>query len=80
MIVRYIYGVRLLNRGSKDFVALLMKLTQKMHHLPIEYHRNIQAGEKYKIVDRAAEALWAVADNYILVIFPQILVSITLVI
>ena len=51
-----------------------MYIMHKMQLLPIEYHRNIQSGEKQKIVDRSAEAVWAVADNFILAVLPQILV------
>ena len=55
-----------------------MKIMMKLQFLPIEYHRNIQAGEKQKIVDRSAEAVWAVAENFILAVLPQLLVFIIL--
>ncbi len=58
----------------KDWGDFLMKIMYKMQCLPIEYHRNIQAWEKQKIVDRSAEAVWAVADNFILSVLPQVLV------
>jgi ABC-type multidrug transport system fused ATPase/permease subunit len=80
IVVRYIYGMRLLQKAMKDWGDFMMKIMYKMQCLPIEYHRNIQAGEKQKIVDRSAEAIWAVADNFILAVLPQILVFITLLI
>ena len=76
--MRYAYGMRLLNKAIHDWGNFLMKIMSKMQSLPIEYHRNIQAGEKQKIVDRSAEAVWAVADNFILALLPQVLVFIIL--
>ena len=70
--------MRLLQKAMKDWGDFLMKIMYKMQCLPIEYHRNIQAGEKQKIVDRSAEAVWAVADNFILAVLPQVLVFIIL--
>ncbi len=78
IITRYLYGMRLLQKAMKDWGDFLMKIMYKMQCLPIEYHRNIQAGEKQKIVDRSAEAVWAVADNFILAVLPQVLVFIIL--
>ncbi len=75
---RYFYGMRLLQKAMKDWGDFLMHIMQKIQLLPIEYHRNIQSGEKQKIVDRSAEAIWAVADNFILAVLPQILVFIIL--
>ena len=80
IVTRYAYGMRLLQKAMKDWGDFMMKIMYKMQCLPIEYHRNIQAGEKQKIVDRSAEAIWAVADNFILAILPQVLVFITLLI
>jgi ATP-binding cassette subfamily B protein len=78
IVFRYMYGMRLLHAAVHDWGDFLMNVMSKMQSLPIEYHRNIQAGEKQKIVDRSAEAVWAVADNYILAVLPQVLVFITL--
>lgn len=80
IFLRYAYGMRLLTRAMDDWGNFLMKIMSKMHLLPIEYHRNIQAWEKQKIVDRASEAVWAVADNFILAVLPQLLVFIVLLI
>ena len=80
IVTRYAYGMRLLQKAMKDWGDFMMKIMYKMQCLPIEYHRNIQAGEKQKIVDRSAEAIWAVADNLILAVLPQVLVFITLLI
>lgn len=80
IISRYMYGMRLLRKAMKDWGDFLMKIMYKMQCLPIEYHRNIQAGEKQKIVDRSAEAVWAIADNFILAVLPQVLIFITLLI
>lgn len=80
IFIRYAYGMRILNKAMEDWGIFLMRIMKKMHGLPIEYHRNIQAGEKQKIVDRSAEAVWSVADNLILAVLPQILVFITLLI
>ncbi len=80
IFLRYFYGMRLLNKAMQDWWRFLMKIMKKMQSLPIEYHRNIQAGEKQKIVDRSSEAVWAVADNFILSVLPQVLVFFTLLI
>lgn len=78
IITRYLYGMRLLQKAMKDWGDYMMKIMYKMQWLPIEYHRNIQAWEKQKIVDRSAEAVWAVADNFILTVLPQVFVFIIL--
>ena len=80
IITRYLYGMRLLQKAMKDWGDYMMKIMYKMQCLPIEYHRNIQAWEKQKIVDRSAEAVWAVADNFILTVLPQVFVFIILLI
>lgn len=80
IFARYHYGMRLLTMAMHDWGNFLMRIMSKMQLLPIEYHRNIQAGEKQKIVDRSAEAVWSLADNFILAVLPQILVFITLLI
>lgn len=78
IFLRYAYGMRLLGNAMVDFGNFLMKIMMKLQLLPIEYHRNIQAGEKQKIVDRSSEAVWAVADNIILAVLPQLLVFVIL--
>lgn len=80
IFARYFYGMRLLNMAMKDWWRFLMNIMNKMQSLPIEYHQNIQAGEKQKIVDRSSEAVWAVADNFILSVLPQVLIFIVLLI
>jgi ABC-type multidrug transport system fused ATPase/permease subunit len=80
ILLRYLYGMRLLSMAMKDWGNFLMKIMHTMQLLPIEYHRNIQAWEKQKIIDRSSEAVWAVADNFILAVLPQILVFLILLI
>lgn len=48
--------------------------------MPIDYHLWLQHGEKQKIIDRWAEAVWQAWDNLILKVAPQILTSIVLII
>jgi ABC-type multidrug transport system fused ATPase/permease subunit len=80
IVTRYAYGMRLMSSAIRDWWDFLMRIMGQMQLLPIEYHRNIQPGEKQKIVDRSAEAIWAVADNLILVFLPQALTFVTLLI
>lgn len=58
ILVSYYYRVKLLDYTMIDWRNFLLNIMTKMQSLPIEYHRNIQAGEKQKIIDRSAEAVW----------------------
>lgn len=60
IVGRYIYAMNLLNYIQDDWKYFLLRTMRKMQSLPIEYHYNIQAGEKQKIIDRASEAVWSV--------------------
>jgi ABC-type multidrug transport system fused ATPase/permease subunit len=53
---------------------------QKMLLLPIEYHIGVQPGEKQKIIDRGAEAVWQAGDNLLLRVIPQICITFILII
>lgn len=77
--MRYIYGMLLLEKTQDDWFNFLMRSMQMMLRLPINYHISIQHGEKQKIIDRASEAVWDIGDNGLLHIFPQILVTLILI-
>jgi ABC-type multidrug transport system fused ATPase/permease subunit len=51
-----------------------------MMRLPVSYHISIQHAEKIKLLERGAEAVWEVSDVFLLEVFPQILLTIILVI
>jgi ATP-binding cassette, subfamily B, bacterial len=74
ILTSYYYRIKLLDYTMIDWRNFLLHIMTKMQTLPIEYHRNIQAGEKQKIVDRSAEAVWEMWDNLILAVLPQILI------
>lgn len=78
--IRYIYGVTLLDAANDDSVWFYLKCMQKYRSLPIEYHRNIQNGEKQNILNRANEFVWWFLDDVILDILPQTIMIIILVI
>lgn len=78
IVGRYIYAMNLLNHIQEDWKNFLLKTMRKMQSLPIEYHHNIQAGEKQKIIDRASESVWSVGDNLILMVFPQLIIFVIL--
>lgn len=80
IVGRYIYAMNLLNYIQDDWKYFLLRTMRKMQSLPIEYHYNIQAGEKQKIIDRASEAVWSVWDNLILMVFPQLIIFVILLI
>ncbi len=80
ILVSYYYRVKLLDYTMIDWRNFLLNIMTKMQSLPIEYHRNIQAGEKQKIIDRSAEAVWEMWDNLILAVLPQILIFVILLI
>jgi ABC-type multidrug transport system fused ATPase/permease subunit len=80
IIMRYVYGMLLLEKTQDDWFNFLMRSMKMMLRLPINYHISIQHGEKQKIIDRASEAVWDIGDNGLLHIFPQILVSVILII
>jgi ABC-type multidrug transport system fused ATPase/permease subunit len=80
IIMRYVYGMLLLEKTQDDWFNFLMRSMKMMLRLPINYHISIQHGEKQKIIDRASEAVWDIGDNGLLHIFPQILVSLILIV
>lgn len=57
-----------------------MASMKKILYLPIDYHLGVQHGEKQKIIDRGAEAVWQAGDNLLLRVIPQIIIAISLVI
>lgn len=58
IVMRYFYGMYLLETVQNDWFAFLMRSMKMMLRLPIDYHISLQHGEKQKIIDRASEAVW----------------------
>ncbi|MDP2103615.1 MAG: ABC transporter ATP-binding protein, partial [Candidatus Gracilibacteria bacterium] len=74
----YDYSVStLMNSGWKDFCLTTSK---KMLRLPMDYHVSTSLGERQKIYDRGVEAVWEVAYEVYITIFPQFLIFISLLI
>lgn len=69
----------LLKHQQNDWENFLIKSMKKMLLLPIEYHIGVQPGEKQKIIDRGAEAVWQAGDNLLLRVIPQICIAIILI-
>ena len=80
IVMRYFYGMYLLETVQNDWFAFLMRSMKMMLGLPIDYHISLQHGEKQKIIDRASEAVWDLWDSGMLHIIPQFLVTIILII
>jgi ABC-type multidrug transport system fused ATPase/permease subunit len=76
---RYLFGMTLLKHQQNDWENFLIKSMKKMLLLPIEYHIGVQPGEKQKIIDRGAEAVWQAGDNLLLRVIPQICITIILI-
>lgn len=76
--IRYLYGVILLDSANEDFFQFLLKWMRKFQSLPIEYHRNIQNGEKQNSINRANSFIWWVLDAAVLEILPQVLMILIL--
>ena len=79
IVIRYVYGMYLLNTVQKDWGKFLVRSMKMMLRLPIDYHVSLQHGEKQKIIDRASEAVWDIGDSGLLHFVPQFLVMIVLV-
>ncbi len=77
---RYLFAMTLLKYQHNDWNNFLIKSMKKMLLLPTDYHLGIQHGEKQKIIDRGAEAIWQAWDNLLLKVIPQICITIILVI
>ncbi|MBP9779210.1 ABC transporter ATP-binding protein [Candidatus Gracilibacteria bacterium] len=77
---RYLFAMTLLKYQHNDWNNFLIKSMKKMLLLPTDYHLGIQHGEKQKIIDRGAEAIWQAGDNLLLKVIPQICITIILVI
>ena len=77
---RFLFWMVLLAHQHKDWEGFLLKSMKKMLLLPVDYHIGIQHGEKQKIIDRGAEAVWQAGDNLLLKVVPQICISIILII
>jgi ABC-type multidrug transport system fused ATPase/permease subunit len=77
---RYLFAMILLKYQHADWNNFLIKSMKKMLLLPTEYHLGIQHGEKQKIIDRWAEAVWQAGDNLLLKVIPQICITIILII
>ena len=58
MIFRFLYAYILLTKNSDDWAEGMIRDIRSMMKLPIQYHYSIQNGEKIKLVDRGAEAVW----------------------
>ncbi len=76
---RYIFAMVLLNYQHIDWENFLLKSMKKMLLLPVDYHIGIQHGEKQKIIDRGAEAVWQAGDNLLLKVVPQISITLILI-
>jgi ABC-type multidrug transport system fused ATPase/permease subunit len=77
---RYIFAMRLLTETNKDWYSFTRKTMKMLLALPIDYHISVEHGEKYKIIDRASEAVWDMWDKLILRIMPQVIITVSLVI
>ena len=77
---RYVYVNVLLDRTIEDWKKWLIDTTSKIQWLPIEYHITKSNGEKIKMIDRWAEAVWEVSDVFLLEILPYTALTIILVI
>ncbi len=80
IVMRYFYGMYLLETVQTDWFRFLMRSMKMMLRLPIDYHISLQHGEKQKIIDRASEAVWDLWDSGMLHIVPQFLVTLILII
>lgn len=80
ILARYAFALTLLTYQHRDWQNFLLKSMQKMLLLPIDYHIGVQHGEKQKIIDRWAEAVWQAGDIVILRIIPQVSIAIILII
>ena len=76
---RYLFAMTLLTHQHNDWQAFALKAMKKMLLLPVSYHIGIQQGEKQKIIDRGAEAVWQAGDNLLLRVVPQVAITIILV-
>lgn len=76
---RYLYGYVLLTKNSDDWARSIIHDIREMTLLPTKYHISIQNGEKIKLIDRGAEAVWETGDIFLLEIVPYLLFSIILI-
>ncbi len=76
---RYIFAMILLTHQHDDWENFIIQSMKKILLLPIDYHLKIQHGEKQKIIDRGAEAVWQAGDNLLLKVIPQICITIILI-
>jgi ABC-type multidrug transport system fused ATPase/permease subunit len=76
---RFLFAMTLLNYQQTDWENFLLKSMKKMLLLPVDYHIGIQHGEKQKIIDRGAEAVWQAWDNLLLKVVPQISITLILI-
>lgn len=72
--LRYLYAVTLLRGANADWFAFARRIMHHYQHLPIEYHRNVQHGEKQNAMNRSTEFVWQFIDSFVLEILPQLLV------
>lgn len=80
MFGRYFYGYILLTKGTEDWAKMIVTHVRDMTLLPTRYHISVQNGEKIKLIDRGAEAVWETADLLLLEIVPFLLFSSILII
>jgi ABC-type multidrug transport system fused ATPase/permease subunit len=76
---RFAFAIVLLKYQQIDWENFLLKSMKKMLLLPVDYHIGIQHGEKQKIIDRGAEAVWQAWDNLLLKVVPQISITLILI-
>ncbi len=77
---RYLFAMTLLTETNKDWYGFTRKAMNMLLALPIDYHISIEHGEKYKIIDRASEAVWDMGDKLILRIIPQLIITLSLIV
>lgn len=80
MFIRIIYGTLLLNKNSDDWASSMINDVLEMVRLPLQYHINEQNGEKMKLIDRGAEAVWETGDLFLLEFVPYSILTLVLIV
>lgn len=80
MLIRVVYGTLLLNKNSDDWASSMINDVLEMVRLPLQYHINEQNGEKMKLIDRGAEAVWETGDLFLLEFVPYSILTLVLIV
>lgn len=64
----------------KDWKKFSLATSEKMMHLPMEYHVSTNLGERQKIYDRGIDTIWNIAYEIYIPVLPQVLIFIFLLI